>query len=460
MIFLNAALQKIALLRPDSISSLAGIEGVSEQKASKYGQKVVEVIKTFCEKRNLTLQNAKALSSIQASSQIGAQKHASMDANGWLSALTDRKRSRNDTTSEALPQDLSESQLETYSMFYQGQSVEEIASVRSLKTSTILGHIAIAVSRGFSVDWARLPVTPKQETDFQKVSEECPNLSSLTMLKELMPGGCSWETIRLLRAKFLAKKRLERSSQQNANSFAANTTFPPASSPALASSAIQSTPTEQSAWSYLQDVPSTNSNHVNSSVPSKQASPGSTQYHQLFKRHKSNTICPDLYSGSDTESDSEIQEQTASDSRSPMFVKFNGTKECSISCNQFSKTQSCSSQEDEVSPNYKTFQRKEEPYFGPPKDSSTTDHANVKVEERGGQDSTPTVNSLDMQKRRNLLPVNKNTVLTYMASMPPGVTVSDLTEFFCCSNEEVQQVMQGLETEFIIFCKNGRFHFL
>ena len=56
--------------------------------------------------------------------------------------------------------------------------------------------------------------------------------------------------------------------------------------------------------------------------------------------------------------------------------------------------------------------------------------------------------------------VNKNTVLTYMASMPPGVTLSDLTEFFCCSNEEVQQVMQGLETEFIIFCKNGRFHFL
>ena len=42
-----------------------------------------------------------------------------MDANGWLSALADRKRSRNDTTSEALPQDLSESQLETYSMFYQ-----------------------------------------------------------------------------------------------------------------------------------------------------------------------------------------------------------------------------------------------------------------------------------------------------------------------------------------------------
>ena len=47
IIFTNMQLAKIAITRPESLNALQGIEGVGNVKRKKYGEQLIELIKSF-----------------------------------------------------------------------------------------------------------------------------------------------------------------------------------------------------------------------------------------------------------------------------------------------------------------------------------------------------------------------------------------------------------------------------
>lgn len=122
IIFSDVSLRQMARHYPQDDAGFSRISGVGEKKLREFGAAFVSEIAAYLEK------NAR---------QIFAD-------DSFAEPVAPRRQSLNDTIRE------------TIYFFRQGKSVEEIASVRGLKESTIYGHLEDAIRAGEAIELERL----------------------------------------------------------------------------------------------------------------------------------------------------------------------------------------------------------------------------------------------------------------------------------------------------------------
>ncbi|PVD30177.1 hypothetical protein C0Q70_09439 [Pomacea canaliculata] len=131
----NKVLLDMARMRPSSFEQLQKIEDLPAAKAEHFGKPFLQTISVFCVQHNLSVDQFPSYT----------LKQDSLDLETEL-------------------RQLSETQRISYVMFVkENKSLEEVASLRGLQTSTVINHLCEAVRLGLSIDIRGLGVTPAFE---------------------------------------------------------------------------------------------------------------------------------------------------------------------------------------------------------------------------------------------------------------------------------------------------------
>ncbi|KAK8756352.1 hypothetical protein V5799_000955 [Amblyomma americanum] len=186
MVFNNRILLAMAQSCPTSLERLGKVEGVSEAKVNKFGQRVVDAVAQFCKERGL-----QPLDDHETSA-------------GSPSLVND--------PSSYLVQQLSDTQRVTYLHYRQSQTITDIASSRGLAVTTIMGHLTEAIKVGLPVDLDSLGVTADiLEAVTSAVAKLNGDISRLTPIKELCPEYVEFSHIKVVLGYLQAKYGIENS---------------------------------------------------------------------------------------------------------------------------------------------------------------------------------------------------------------------------------------------------------
>ncbi|XP_077531508.1 bifunctional 3'-5' exonuclease/ATP-dependent helicase WRN-like [Haemaphysalis longicornis] len=186
MVFNNRILLALAQGCPTTLEQLGKVEGVSEAKLNKFGQRVVDTIASFCAENNLQ-------------GQVDDQNEAASS-------------SARDDSSSYLVQQLSDTQRTTYLHYCKCQNVAEVASDRGLAVTTVMGHLTEAIKLGLPVDLESLGVTRDiLDAVTSAVVTLNGDINRLTPVKELCPDFVEFSHIKVVLGYLQAKYGIENS---------------------------------------------------------------------------------------------------------------------------------------------------------------------------------------------------------------------------------------------------------
>lgn len=169
----NKVLLDMARVRPSTKSALLKLEDFPEAKVERFGAPLLEIIVPFCKDNDLKMDNFP---------EIGIGKSTD-DLQAEIYNLTDTQRV-------------------SYFMFaVQNNSLEEVASKRGFKTSTIMSHMAEAVKVGLPVNVELLGVTPhikKLVTEAIRGDVVKSVITRLTKIKDILPDYIEYNHIKIV----------------------------------------------------------------------------------------------------------------------------------------------------------------------------------------------------------------------------------------------------------------------
>lgn len=171
MIFADSSLRVMAQQQPKTLSAFAQMPGVTTTKRNRYGDAFVNVIQAF------------------------AQQHR-------------RPVSRSPRRSHP-----TETQQLTLALYRQGYTVAEIANQRSLRQTTIVGHLSEVLEMGHAIDVDAL-VSPERQ---QQIMAVLPQVGehSLTDIRNELGESYSFGEIRLVRGLWRGQQRDNRQNTQS-----------------------------------------------------------------------------------------------------------------------------------------------------------------------------------------------------------------------------------------------------
>lgn len=168
----SRTLDEMARYLPQSLAELRKISGFGDAKIEKYGQRFLNIILEYCREKN-----------------IGSLIHEK--PSGRERKAAGEKKEKSDT------------RFESFKLYKQGKTVDEIAAERKLTRPTIEGHLAYYVVTG-DIDIYEL-VSPHKvaliETELRKLSG-----NAITPVKEKLGDEVSYGEIRLVKAWLDGKK--------------------------------------------------------------------------------------------------------------------------------------------------------------------------------------------------------------------------------------------------------------
>ncbi|GBN16085.1 Werner syndrome ATP-dependent helicase [Araneus ventricosus] len=163
MVFSNKNLSDIAAHRPVSIESLSQIEGIPSARISKFGQRIIQLVDSFCKEHGLK-DNV-----FSTAKPVPKTKEPDLPAMKNLKGTTQ----------------------ETYLQSKNGtRDLNAIASERGLSVNTIVNHMIEAIKVGLPVQLACFGVTQEIFDTISKVIRSPPingDISRLTPIKQLCP---------------------------------------------------------------------------------------------------------------------------------------------------------------------------------------------------------------------------------------------------------------------------------
>lgn len=166
IIFSDATLQELATYLPLKTSDLSKISGFGEVKIKRYGEAFLEVVTAFARKHGIPSRINKANTRRR---QTSTKKTIS-------------ERHTVDTKKESLR------------LFQEGKSVDEIAAVRNLQSSTIFSHLAFYVEKG-EIEATELVAAEKIPRIEEAIREH--GDIALKPLKEALGDDISYGEIRI-----------------------------------------------------------------------------------------------------------------------------------------------------------------------------------------------------------------------------------------------------------------------
>jgi len=144
LVFNDATLKEIEKTRPLTENDFNTISGVNSLKSEKYADSFIEVIEKF----NI------------------------------------KKRKKTSTYEQ------------TYTLFENGNSIEEIAKTRNLKSTTVISHLCTLVEKGKPIDLSKL-VSSSEVKKVENILKEIDYEGALKPIFEALDGRMSYEKIRL-----------------------------------------------------------------------------------------------------------------------------------------------------------------------------------------------------------------------------------------------------------------------
>ncbi|MBZ9651166.1 DNA helicase RecQ [Psychroflexus montanilacus] len=145
LVFNDATLKEIERNRPQSETEFKSISGVNTLKAEKYADEFIEVIKLF----------------------------------------NTKKRKKKTSTYD-----------ETYQLFVDGNTIDEIAEERQIQSTTIISHLCKLVSKGKEIDLSDL-VSTSEVREVENILKKIDYDGTLKPIFEALEGKMSYEKIKL-----------------------------------------------------------------------------------------------------------------------------------------------------------------------------------------------------------------------------------------------------------------------
>ena len=87
---------------------------------------------------------------------------------------------------------------ETYRLWQQGKTPDEIARVRELARSTVLGHLEVLILKGRTIDLTR--IVPAERAALIQEALTRVQEDRLSSVKELLQDAATYDEIRLVKA--------------------------------------------------------------------------------------------------------------------------------------------------------------------------------------------------------------------------------------------------------------------
>ncbi|NES97983.1 MAG: DNA helicase RecQ, partial [Desertifilum sp. SIO1I2] len=173
VVFADSTLKLMAQMQPQTLAEFSQLSGVGTYKLNQYGERFITEIKAYRQEQDLGTPPSKT------------------------------KKSNPDT------------RLTTWELFEQGLSVEEIASQRQLKPTTIQGHLAELIEKGKPIDLNPL-VSPEHQALILQAVRETGVSEGIKPIYEYLDGKIDYGEIRL----FLAwwRQQQQEGSEQMVNS--------------------------------------------------------------------------------------------------------------------------------------------------------------------------------------------------------------------------------------------------
>ncbi|XP_050418072.2 bifunctional 3'-5' exonuclease/ATP-dependent helicase WRN [Patella vulgata] len=178
----NKVLIDFARIRPSNKASLLRIEDFPEAKVKKFGETFLKLLSSFCEEHELKMDEFPdvSLDKIKLCSDSGL----------------------NESQLQSKLGELTETQRNSFMMFHQHhKSVEEIASLRGFKTSTIISHLSDCLKIGLPVEIDKLGVTSSILQLVTKTIREPPInsvISSISKIKDVLPDHIQYNHIKVV----------------------------------------------------------------------------------------------------------------------------------------------------------------------------------------------------------------------------------------------------------------------
>ena len=159
MIFHDSTLNEMSSFFPIDKDSILKIKGVGLKKYESYGEDFLAIIREHIEKEG------------KAPLELSPK--------------------------EIVREDLRERYENTYKLYLENLTLEEIASKRNFTTSTIIEHLSKCEENGKTVDWSKFIIDPKVEEDILDVIKKL-GIEKLKAIKDELPEEVSYEDIKLV----------------------------------------------------------------------------------------------------------------------------------------------------------------------------------------------------------------------------------------------------------------------
>src|SRR5205085_1986037 len=139
VVFPDSSLQAMAQQRPQTEEHFAKIPGVGSRKLEAYFTPFTEEIRAYCELHHLVM-------GLEPTEEVKGKKKEEVATPRISTGPTTR--------------------WQTLELYNAGRNIEEIARERSLKTGTIMSHLAELIEEGESIDVERLISPERQKVIF------------------------------------------------------------------------------------------------------------------------------------------------------------------------------------------------------------------------------------------------------------------------------------------------------
>lgn len=172
MVANQKSLTEIAKYLPLTKKDLMKLTGFGKAKAEKYGNEILEIVKSYCDKNGLK-------SNIDTHDESPKREKKNL-------LSEEKKRTVRIPTSTI-----------SYNLFKDGKSIEEIAKERSMAVSTIEGHLAQSISGGL------IDINNLVPREIQKLIIDAASVygwESFKLLKENLPDHITYGQLRMTQA--------------------------------------------------------------------------------------------------------------------------------------------------------------------------------------------------------------------------------------------------------------------
>jgi len=190
MIFADSTLREMAQLCPIDHQSLIRISGVGERKLEKYGSIFLNEIRSFNE------ENKKGLSTYQGSSEKFIIAPKLLQRN--VSAVS--MRSEEIRSSAKASKDKVLSHQQTFILYQEGYSLEDIARVRNVTALTVQKHLVRCSLDGQVIPWDDFIPIEQEPLILEAVRRV--GREKLRPIKELLSDEVEWFTIQAVLEKY------------------------------------------------------------------------------------------------------------------------------------------------------------------------------------------------------------------------------------------------------------------